>query len=275
MLLKIIMLAGVMLFFFLADFLFGSTNLSANCKSVVLVVAGPFLGIALAYQLPLIKSLYHRIVKMFKQEGEAKEFILINEIEELADAWHSGGNRLLEKVVPKSTNSLLRSGAGMIADGYKVEEIRKVLARQCRIYFADRATEGEILLALGRLTQTFGFIGTIVGMIRVFGAIGDPAAMGNGMAIALISSLHGLMLANFVYVPLYKKFEAHLNDEHKNYTLIMEGVNCLALGKSTRAISYRLNSFLGREHKMVPGEIQVIPHVHHHMSGNGMLSRAA
>lgn len=272
MLYKFIMLAGVLLFFFLADVVFGNSNLAANVKSGLLVVGGPFLAIFLSYQLQVIKSLGRRVVKMFREEGEAREFVLINEIEEMANAWHAGGHRQLEKAARRTASPLLRTGAGMIADGYKAGEIRKILSRQCRLYFADRAVEGEVLLALGKLTMTFGIIGTIVGVIRALGAIGDATAIANGMAIALLSSLYGLLLANFVYMPLHKKFEAHLSDEHKGNALIMEGVNCLVLGHSSRAISYRLNSFLGGEYKPAPRENQIfaVPHPH-----SGMISRAA
>ena len=272
MVVKIIMLAGVLLFFFLADFVFGNTSLSANCKSGLLVVVGPLLGTMLAYRLPIIKALFQRIVKMFKQEGEAKDFVLINEIEELANAWHTGGHRRLEIVAGKTTSSLLRTGAGMIADGYKVGEIRKILSRQCKMYFADRAVEGDVLLALGKYTQAFGYIGTVVGMIRVFESIGDPVAIGNGLAIALLSTLHGLLLANFVYMPLHKKFENHMNDEYRSCSLILEGINSLALGKSSRAISYRLNSFLGNEHEVALPEKQIATAPHHHFAGAGMVS---
>ncbi len=257
MLIKLILTAGIVSFIFMSDIMSGSTTLSANLKSGLLVVVGPLLGTVLAYHLSTIKSLFASIAKMLSQQ-ETRDFSLINEIEKVAHAWHTDGHRGLETVAQQTAHPFLRTGAGLIADGYKVSEIRKILASQCEMYFSRREAESNILLALAKLTQSFGFIGTVIGLIRVLGSLDDPAVIGNGMSLALLTTLHGLLLANFVYLPLYKKFQEHLRKEYKNYSLIMEGISCLAIGKSSRSISYRLHSFLGNEHDMTPREKRII-----------------
>ena len=257
MLLKLIMLAGILMFVFLSDAMSGSATLSANCKSGLLVVVGPLLGTLLAYQLPTIKSLFCSISKMLNHQ-ESRDFTLINEMEKMAHAWQTSGHRGLETAARESNYPFLRAGAGLIADGYKASEIRKILASQCEMHFSGREAESSILLALAKLTQSFGFIGTVIGLIKVLGSMDDPVAIGNGMSIALLTTLHGLLLANFIYMPLYKKFQEHLRKEYKNYSLIIEGVTSLAIGKSSRSITYRLHSFLGDEHNMTPREKRII-----------------
>ena len=272
MLLKLIMVAGIILFYFLSDAIFGSSTLLANIQCALLVVVGPLLGVRLAYRLSIVKGLHRSIIKMLTRPDE-EDLELISQIEKIAYVWHNSGYRGLEAAAGKINHPLLRTGAGLVADGCEAGEMRKILVRQCRIYFSGRKAESNILLSLAKLTQTFGFIGTFFGMSMLLRSINDPVAIGYGMAIALLSTLHGLLLANLLYKPLYEKVRAEIRKEYKNYALIIEGVTCLAKGKSSRSISYRLHSFIGGEDNLTPRDNLVVADSHHRLAG--MVSKAA
>ncbi len=252
MLFKLTMLAGAILLFLLSDVLFGTTLLSATVAGGLLVTVGPLLGAVLAYRLPAVKSLWLDIVDMFTEE-EAPDAAMIKEIEQVAYIWQADGYRGLEKATRKISDPLLRIGVGLVADCCEPAEVRTILERQSRLYFSGRAAQGGIFRFLARQAQTFGLVGTVIGMIMALRSVGDPIAIGNGMAVALFSTLFGLLLANLVYRPLHGKFKELLRREYKSQLLIMDGVNYLATGKCSRAIAYRLQPFLEVEEEPLSG----------------------
>lgn len=270
MLLKMIMPAGILLVFFLSDILFGNTFLSANVKSGLLVIVGPVLGAVLVHGFPAIKSLWERALRIF-DEDEGRDAALVKEIGRLAYSWQAHGYRGLEKASHQIIDPLLRTGVVLVADGCKAEEVCKILRRKSRIYFTGRSAEGDILRVLAGQAQSFGLVGTVIGMIAALGSIGNPVAVGNGISMALCSVLYGLLLANLVYRPLHKKFKVRLRRDYKSHMLIMAGVNYLADGKSSRAINYRLQSFLDREEQDLPRRSRLEPVVRHSFNGDGVM----
>ena len=265
MLFKLTMLTGTFLLFLLSDMLFGTTLLSAIITGGVLVTFGPLLGGVLAYRLSAVKSLGRDIFGMFSEEG-ATDAAMIKEIEQVAYIWQADGYRGLEKATRKISDPFLRIGVGLVADCCEPTEVRAILERQSRLYFVGRAAQGGIFRFLARQAQTFGLIGTVIGMIMALRSIGDPIAIGNGMAIALFSTLFGLLLANLVYRPLHGKFKELLRREYRRKRLIMDGVNYLATGKGSRAIAYYLQPLLEVEEPLPCGNgLLHVPQ--HHFAG--------
>lgn len=265
MLFKATVVVAVSLFFILADLMLGTSILTANIKSGLLVIIGPLLSAMVAYRLPAIRSLFHSLCKLYGP-GESANPALIQELERVAYQWRAGGYRALEKATWAIADPFLRSGVELVADGYQPEEIKKMLNRQCRVYFAGRSAEGNILGALAKQAQTFGYIGTVIGIMSVLGDIGNTTAIGNGLAMALLSTIYGLLLANLVYLPLHEKFKARLGREYKSHLLVIDGVNSLACGKSSRAIAYRLQSFLDEEEKPTLAEETIISMPQHRLA---------
>ncbi len=266
MLTQLIILVGTLLFFFLADFIFGSTFLSASIKSVVLVIAGPLL----AYRLSTIKSLWRELLRIFAEQA-ARDGALVTEIARVAYVWQVEGYRGLENELHKIKDPFLRTGIELLADSCEPEEIKTILNRQSQLSLAARSAEGNILAVLAKRANSFGLIGTVIGIIMVLGSIGDSAAMGNGIAMALLSTLYGLLLANLVYLPLHNKFKASLRMEHRSHLLVMDGVNYLALGKCSRSIAYRLRSFLAGEEKTVPPKEMIMSVSQHRLNAEGAM----
>jgi len=84
-----------------------------------------------------------------------------------------------------------------------------------------------------------------MGLINVLNNVEDPAHIAKGMALALLTTLYGILLANFLFFPLSKKLSEHAKDEAIILNLILEGVMDIAEQKTSKSISHRLNSYLG------------------------------
>jgi len=82
----------------------------------------------------------------------------------------------------------------------------------------------------------------------VLNNVEDPALIGKGMALALLTTLYGILLANFLFFPLAKKLSEHAKTEATVLNIILEGVMDIADQKTSKSISHRLNSYLGINH---------------------------
>ena len=97
---------------------------------------------------------------------------------------------------------------------------------------------------LQKLAPVIGFVGTIIGLIDVLGNMGATSEMGRGMAVALHTTLYGLLFANFLFLPLHKKLSEHIKEEAMLLNVILEGVLDIAKEKNSKAVAHRLQSYL-------------------------------
>ncbi|MGV8854366.1 MAG: motility protein A [Devosia sp.] len=138
----------------------------------------------------------------------------------------------------------LARGATYVADGHDAAYIRDSL-ELARDQYLSRLSEGQrIFKSLGDAGPAFGMIGTIVGLVQMLGNMSDPAAIGPAMAVALLTTLYGAVLANLVCLPLADKLSAKLDLEEINQTLIIDGVIGVKNGMSPSLLREQLVAYL-------------------------------
>ena len=140
---------------------------------------------------------------------------------------------------------LLPEGTGLIvADGYDAAFIRESMELE-RDQYLTRLSEGQrIFKSLGDATPAFGMIGTLVGLVQMLANMDDPSAIGPAMAVALLTTLYGAVLANLVCLPIADKLTAKLTLEEINQTLIIDGIMSIRDGKSPNIIREMLFAYL-------------------------------
>jgi chemotaxis protein MotA len=118
-----------------------------------------------------------------------------------------------------------------------------------------RHREGRAVFEqLGKFAPAFGMIGTLVGLIVMLGNMADPSRIGSGMAVALITTLYGAVLANGSFLPLAEKL-AHLSrQELLTQEIALRGILAIQSGESPRLIEQKLQSFLPPERRSPRGE---------------------
>ena len=122
------------------------------------------------------------------------------------------------------------------------------MEKEYELYFSRKESLVNILDTLQKLAPAVGFVGTIMGLIDVLNNIGAPLEMGRGMAIALLTTLYGLLFANFLFLPLSKKFSEHIRAESMLLYVILEGVLDISKDKNSKAVAYRLQSYIRNHH---------------------------
>jgi chemotaxis protein MotA len=147
----------------------------------------------------------------------------------------------------------LAKGSQMIADGYDGTFIRESLELN-RDQYLTRLMEGQrVFKSLGDAAPAFGMIGTLVGLVQMLANMDDPAAIGPAMAVALLTTLYGAVVANLVCLPIADKLTAKLGFEEINQTLVIDGVMAVRDGKSPALIREMLMAYLP-ENQRAPDE---------------------
>jgi len=240
---KMILAAGITLLLCVSATIIGETSIILNLKSGLLVLGGTLVIGFLSFPMKSHRDLFKTLHAIFRcQETNYQD--LIKHIARLSRINRLYGNLVLEKESGTIENLFLRKGVELVVDGYDPYEIHKIMDKECELYFSRKESLINIMDTFQKLAPAVGFVGTIMGLIDVLGNIGDPLQMGKGMAIALLTTLYGLLFANFLFLPLSKKLTEHIKAESMLLYIILEGVIDISNDKNSKAVAYRLQSFI-------------------------------
>jgi chemotaxis protein MotA len=172
---------------------------------------------------------------------------LVDEIAGIAEIARKSGPVGLEKV--ECEDPFLAKGVRFVADGYDANFIRDNLERD-RDNFLTHLDEGQkIYRAYGDCAPAFGMIGTLLGMVQMFANMTDPSKLGPFMAVALLATLYGALVANLFCLPIADKLHVKLVDEEINRTLIIDGILMIRDAKSPTLVREMLLAYLPEKHR--------------------------
>lgn len=142
-------------------------------------------------------------------------------------------------------DKFMRFGLDMVVSGYTGEEVREILTNAVESTFGRNTVQVDILRSMGGASPAFGMIGTLIGLIIMLDNLsGDPSELGAGLALALLTTLYGVLFARLLYIPAATKIQQREEIVRFRNYLIAEGMALLADKKSPRYIQDRMNSYL-------------------------------
>lgn len=178
---------------------------------------------------------------------------LVDELARIAEIARKQGPVGLEKV--EAADPFLAKGIRFVADGYDIDFIRDNLERD-RDNFLMHLTEGsKIYRAIGDCAPAFGMIGTLLGMVQMFSNMSDPSKLGPFMAVALLATLYGALVANLICLPIADKLHVKVLDEETNRTLIIDGILMIRDSKSPALVREMLLAYLPEKHRHEESEL--------------------
>jgi chemotaxis protein MotA len=225
-----------------AIWLGGDFALFFNPAGLLLVIGGTCAGVLLAFPLDTLRGLAAEVRGLAgRRTLGARE--LGELFSRLARLQRAEGALALEEPAAASGNPFLELGVEMVVDGAEPEAVRERLEQEAEFFFSRRAAQRAVLGLMGRLAPAFGLAGTMIGLIRMLHTLKDPAAVAEGMSVALLTTFYGIMLANLLILPLERKLGELTRAEAVELALITEGAAGLAEGLNGAALSARLRSF--------------------------------
>jgi chemotaxis protein MotA len=133
----------------------------------------------------------------------------------------------------------------MVISGYTGEEVTQIMNNTIETTFGRNMVQVDILKAMGASAPAFGMIGTLIGLIIMLDNMGgEPAALGAGLAVALLTTLYGVLFARVIFIPAATKITQREQIIRFRNFLVAEGLALLVDKKSPRYIQDRMNSYL-------------------------------
>ena len=128
----------------------------------------------------------------------------------------------LEKI--RVRNNFFKKGVQLCADGRDVDFIRKMMTREMELAIQRQETGEKVFRAIGESAPAFGMVGTLVGLVQMLSSMDDPTTIGRAMAVALLTTLYGVLIAQLIALPISDKLEAKNEIERGNRVLIIEAL---------------------------------------------------
>ncbi len=167
---------------------------------------------------------------------------LIAKIVELADMARKGGLLSLEGAdIP---NPFMKKGVGLLVDGHSAEVVERILRQDVALAKARHEEASLVFKSLGDIAPAMGMIGTLVGLVGMLANMDDPKAIGPAMAVALLTTLYGAVMANMLAIPVKEKLELRNEEESRANNLIIDGLLAIQAGQNPRVIEQMLMNYL-------------------------------
>lgn len=217
-----------------------------DAVSIFITVGGTFSALIMSYPFSTLSGTIKSVMLAFKKQ-DLDPNDCIEQIIRLANIARKEGLLALENMMEEIDDPYLRKGIMLIVDGSNSELVKNVMETD-NYYLQDRHNRSIAVLYSGAAyAPSFGMIGTLIGLIVMLGSLEDSSALGPSMAVALITTLYGCLLANMVFNPLAKKLDAFNAQEAMYNEMILEGILSIQDGENPRMIRDKLESFVSRQ----------------------------
>ena len=232
--------AGVGLIIF-AMLLGGSLTSFVNIPGLAIVVGGTIAATLIMQRLKIVLGAIKVALNVFfYKQASAKE--TIDSIIALASIARKEGLLALEK--EEISNAFLQKGVNMIVDGLSDKDVENVLRTEMN-YLKQRHKRGQkVFKFMAATSPAFGMVGTLIGLVQMLMTMDDPATIGPSMAIALLTTLYGAIMAFLFFSPMAAKLESRTIEETDRMEMIMAGLAGVMNGDNPRIIEQQLISFL-------------------------------
>lgn len=234
---------------------FSGINSFFDPASIFIVFGGVIAGLLVSFPLKELKHVFIVIKKGFSHEEKSIQQ-LIQTFVKLSDRARREGLLSLEIELAKEPDSFVRKGIILAVDGMEPAMIQDIMEADI-LAMEERHKKGRsILEKAGEYAPAWGMIGTLIGLVLMLKNLEDPANLGPSMAIALLTTLYGSLLANLFFIPMAAKLEAQTEAEVFYKQIIIEGVIGVQSGQNPSILREKLSVFLSEKERREAEEME-------------------
>ena len=221
----------------------GSLSTFIDPVSVIIVVGGTIAAVCIAFPLTNLTVLPKVITKtLFAKSVDINK--LIRQLVSFAEIARRDGILSLENHTPEMEDPFIVQGIQMAVDGTDPELIEQIMEQDLENLMIRHERGKALLEGMGKYAPAFGMIGTLIGLVAMLANMEDPANIGAGMAVALLTTLYGAVVANLIFLPMADKLERRNEEEILSKSIIIKGVMSIQAGDNPRVVEQKLSTFL-------------------------------
>lgn len=221
----------------------GTVAMFVDGVSVIVVMGGSIAALLIAFPMSNVMKMPKVMVNAIFTKPQNLT-ALIKELVSYAEVARRDGILSLENHTEDMSDEFIVSGVRMAVDGTDPELIEQILEIDLENLEERHAVGKSTLDAMGRYAPAFGMIGTLIGLVAMLGNMEDPSSIGAGMAVALLTTLYGAIIANVVFLPLADKLALRSAEEVLAKTIVIKGVMAIQAGDNPRVVESKLKTFL-------------------------------
>lgn len=234
-------LVGALGLVFTTIFMGGNAAGFVDIPSVVVVVGGTFAVTFVMFPMgTVIGTIKVGLKTLLFKSNDPQD--IIRQITTLADTARKESLIALEKV--SIDNEFLKKGVMLVVDGSSEALVRNVMEIELE-FMKQRHRQGQaVFKGMGTMSPAFGMIGTLIGLVNMLSNLSDPSSIGPAMAVALLTTFYGAVMANCVFLPLATKLEERSAEDALYMQIMIEGVSSLQRGDHPSIVKEKLEAFL-------------------------------
>ena len=170
---------------------------------------------------------------------------LIHQISVWSGLARKEGILALEPQIALQNDPYMKKGLQMLVDGNSAEKIREVLEIDNLTYEKFRFQAARIWESAAGYSPTIGILGAVLGLIHIMQNLTEPSKLGPGIAVAFVSTIYGVGLANLVYLPIAGKLKSLIVQEMVIREMLIDGLAAIANGENPVYIENKLQGYIG------------------------------
>jgi chemotaxis protein MotA len=219
----------------------GSAIVFINVPSILIVLGGTVMVVMIKFSMGQFFGAFKVALRAFSNKTTNPEE-LIERIVELANIARKEGMLALES--QEIDNEFLGEGIRMLIDGNSREVVSTVLSKDMQQTIERHTWGAKVFSATADVAPAMGMIGTLIGLVQMLSNMSDPKSIGPAMAVALLTTLYGAMIANMVAMPIADKLTLRKADERRIRSMCIDGVLAIQEGQNPRIIESMLKAYL-------------------------------
>jgi chemotaxis protein MotA len=221
----------------------GAPMAFVDIPSVLIVVGGVLAVTFIMFPMRTVIGSIQVAIKAFREDTWNLDAI-IDQMVTLSRLARTNGILALEDAEREIKNPFLKKGIQLAVDGNEEELIRFIMATDVSFTKERHAIGQKVFKQMGAMGPAFGMIGTLIGLVQMLRTLDDPSSIGPSMAVALLTTFYGSLIANLVCLPIANKLEFRSKEEALAKQVVTEGIISIMQGANPKVLKDKLEAFV-------------------------------
>ena len=222
----------------------GSLSVFVSPQSLMIVLGGTLGTTMINYPLKEVMGAISVVKNAFLSGATLSTEKVIKTFVDLSSKARREGILALESDVKEVEDEFMKKGLQMSVDGLEPQSIEGILVTEIDYLRGRHQLGAEIFTTMGTFAPALGMIGTLVGLVQMLQSMDDPSSIGPAMAVALLTTFYGSIMANMVCIPIAGKLKARSKEEALIKEMVVEGVLSLTRGENPRILEQKMLAFM-------------------------------
>jgi chemotaxis protein MotA len=211
--------------------------------AALIVLGGTFGATFASFPLKAISQAIKDMKKVLFKASFNNESVIKDIINYAAKA-RRNGLISLEQEAQTVKDPFIKKGISLVVDGIDPQKLADTLETEVEAYEEHAKESAEFFEAAGGYAPTIGIIGAVLGLIHVMSNLSDTSKLGEGIAVAFVATIYGLMTANIICLPFATKLKGRMKEELVKKKMIIEGLTSIQNGENPHFIEQKLRAFM-------------------------------